>query len=94
MSMFRSYLLKNDFWAKKGRDKTVYMKHDINVGGIYAYLENRGVKLIVQGRDYFFDNFDNLEFFLNRLNNNSQNDDFTRVLKRRNMENALRTLSI
>jgi len=92
--MFRSYLLKNDFWAKKGRDRTVYMKHDINVGGIYAYIENRGVKLIVQGRDYFFDNFDNLEFFLNRLNNNSQNDDFTRVLKRRNMENALRTLSI
>jgi hypothetical protein len=92
--MFRSYLLKNNFWAKKGRNKTVYMKHDINIGGIYAYLENRGVKLVAQGRDYFFDNFNELDFFLNRLTLNTQNDDFSKVLKRRNMATALRTLPI
>lgn len=94
MSMFRSYLLKQNFWAKKGKERTVYMKHDINIGGIYAYLVNHGVKLIVKGKDYFFDNFDNLDVFLNRLTTNSNNDDFSRVLKRRNMQKALRTLAI
>ncbi|MCK4237652.1 MAG: hypothetical protein KAX33_00920 [Candidatus Lokiarchaeota archaeon] len=95
MSMFRSYLLKQNFWAKKGKERTVYMKHDINIGGIYAKIEkNRGVTLFIKGKDYFFDNFDNLDVFLNRLTNSSNNDDFSRVLKRRNMQKALRTLAI
>ena len=70
------------------------MKHDINIGGIYAKIGNRGVTLVVKGKDYFFDNFDNLDIFLNRLTTSSNNDDFSRVLKRRNMQKALRTLVI
>ena len=45
MSMYRSYLLKNNFWAKKGNEKLsgtekVFIKHDSEVGGIYAVIEN------------------------------------------------------
>ena len=92
--MYRSYLLKNDFWAKKGKGRTVYMKLDISIGGIYAYLENRGVKLVVKGKSYFFDNFDNLDSFLNRLAATSTQDSFSRIIRRRNTENVLRTLVI
>ena len=94
MSMFRNYLLKNDFWAKKGNGRTVYMKHDIGIGGLYAYLENRGVRLVIRGKSYFFDNFDQLDFFLNRLNATSHDDNFSRIIRRRNTENVLRTIAI
>lgn len=94
MSMYRNFLLKNDFWAKKGNGKTVYMKHDISIGGIYAYLENRGVKLVVRGKSYFFDNFDNLDSFMNSLAAASTQDSFSRIIRRRNTEKSLRTLTI
>ena len=51
MSMYRSYLLKNNFWAKKGNEQNsnlekVFIKHDSEVGGIYAIILNdrKGVK--------------------------------------------------
>ena len=54
MSMYRSYLLKNNFWAKKGNEKSpgaekVFIKHDSGVGGIYAIIENdkKGVKIML-----------------------------------------------
>jgi len=72
--MYRSYLLKNNFWAKKGNEKypeaeKVFIKHDSEVGGIYAIIHNdkKGVKIMVDGRDYFFNNFDKLDSFLTRL---------------------------
>jgi len=99
MSMYRSYLLKNNFWAKKGNEKNpeadkVFIKHDSEVGGIYAIIHNdkRGVKIIAEGNEYFFNNFDKLDTFLNRLQ--QRRDDFMKILRRKNISQRLRMLDI
>ena len=98
MSMYRGYLLKNDFWAKKGNEKNeeekVFIKHDSNIGGIYAVIhkDDRGVKIIANGEEHFFSNFDKLDLYLNQLN--QRKDDFMKILKRRNLSRKLRTLDI
>ncbi|MEJ2249982.1 MAG: hypothetical protein P8Y70_16385 [Candidatus Lokiarchaeota archaeon] len=98
MSMYRSYLLKNDFWAKKGNLKSnkekVFIKHNSSVGGIYAIIqqENRGVKIIADGEEHFFNNFDKLDMFLNKLDQKRNN--FMKILKRRDMSKELRRLEL
>jgi hypothetical protein len=102
MSMYRSYLLKNQFWAKKGNEKgvnlngeKVFIKHDSEIGGIYAIINNidhKGVKIIVNGEEHWFSNFDKLDTFLSRLK--QKEDDFMKILKRKNISNRLRTLEI
>ena len=101
MSMYRSYLLKNQFWAKKGNEKEqnlesekVFIKHDSEVGGIYAIIntEKKGVKIIVNGVEHWFNNFDKLDSFLGRLKQNE--DDFMKILRRKNLSKKLRTLDI
>jgi len=99
--MYRSFLLKNNFWAKKGNEKDgkfegekVFIKHDSEVGGIYAIIntERRGVKIIVNGEEHWFNNFDKLDSFLGRLKQ-SEND-FIKILRRKNLSKKLRTLDI
>jgi len=102
MSMYRSYLLKNQFWAKKGNEKAsndserVYIKHNEAVGGIWAIIQNnaerKGVKIVVEGQDHFFNNFDKLDAFLNQLEQRSQ--DFMKIIRRRNISQRLRMLEI
>ena len=101
MSMYRSYLLKNQFWAKKGNEKDdklesekVFIKHDSEVGGIYAIIntERKGVKIIVNGEEHWFNNFDKLDSFLGRLK--QREDDFMKILRRKNLSKRLRTLDI
>ena len=101
MSMYRSYLLKNQFWAKKGNEKDdklesekVFIKHDSEVGGIYAIIntERKGVKIIVNGEDHWFNNFDKLDSFLGKLRQSE--DDFMKILRRKNLSKRLRTLDI
>ena len=102
MSMYRSYLLKNQFWAKKGNEavksavesEKVFIKHDSEVGGIYAIIntERKGVKIIVNGQEHWFNNFDKLDAFLGRLKQ-SEND-FMKILRRKNLSKRLRTLDI
>ncbi|MGQ4873356.1 MAG: hypothetical protein ACP6IY_04700 [Promethearchaeia archaeon] len=95
MSMYRSYLLSQNFWAKKGSDQKVFIKHSHKVGGIYAIIqtgENRGVRILVNGKSYFFNNFDKLDAFLNRLEQTQ--DDFMRILRRKNISRKLRMLEI
>ena len=98
MSMYRSYFLKKEFWAKKGNEKDpdsekVYIRHD-ELGGIYAIIqtEKRGVKIIANRKEYFFDNFDKLDFFLN--SRKQKQDNFVKILKRKNISKKLRTLEI
>lgn len=100
--MYRSYLLKQDFWAKKGNEKDgksegekVFIKHDSEIGGIYAIINNndkRGVKIITNGEERWFNNFDKLDMFLSRLKQNE--DDFMKILRRKNISRRLRTLEI
>ncbi len=102
MSMYRSYLLKNQFWAKKGNEKgnklvseKVFIKHDSEIGGIYAIVDNndkKGVKIIANGEEHWFNNFDKLDMFLSRLKQNE--DDFMKILRRKNISQKLRTLEI
>lgn len=102
MSMYRSYLLKNQFWAKKGNEKEkntegekVFIKHDSEIGGIYAIIninDRKGVKIIVNGEKHWFNNFDKLDTFLSRLK--QREDDFMKILRRKNISNKLRTLEI
>ena len=102
MSMYRSYLLKNQFWAKKGNEKRddlsgekVFIKHDSEIGGIYAIIninDRRGVKIIVNGEEHWFNNFDKLDSFLSRLK--QKENDFIKILRRKNMSNKLRTLDL
>lgn len=103
MSMYRSYLLKNNFWAKKGNEKEdlqnkekVFIKHDEYNGGIYAIIQEggdkRGVKIIADGVEHFFNNFDNLDMFLNSLTQTQ--DDFIKILKRKHISKRLRRLDI
>ncbi len=102
MSMYRSYLLKNAFWAKKGNERDenlkgekVFIKHDSEIGGIYAIVDNndkKGVKIIANGEEHWFNNFDKLDMFLSRLKQNE--DDFMKILRRKNISKKLRTLEI
>ena len=102
MSMYRSYLLKQNFWAKKGNEKgndlvgeKVFIKHDSELGGIYAIIDNndkKGVKIITNGEEHWFNNFDKLDMFLSRLKQNE--DDFMKILRRKNISKRLRTLEI
>jgi hypothetical protein len=98
--MYRSFLLKQSFWAKKGNEKDgkesekVFIKHDSEIGGIYAIIstERKGVKIIANGEEHWFNNFDKLESFLGRLKQ-SEND-FMKILRRKNLSKRLRTLDI
>ncbi len=101
MSMYRSYLLKNQFWAKKGNEKSdstetdkIFIKHDSEIGGIYAVInaEHKGVKIVVNGEEHWFNNFDKLDSFLSRLKQ-SEND-FIKILRRKDMSSQLRHLEI
>jgi hypothetical protein len=101
MSMYRSYLLKNQFWAKKGNEKSdsnenekIFIKHDTEIGGIYAIInpEQKGVKIVVNGEEHWFNNFDKLDNFLSRLKQ-SEND-FMKILRRKNIASQLRHLEI
>ena len=99
ISMYRSFLLKNNFWAKKGNEKypnseKVFIKHD-ELGGVYAIIqtgEKKGVKIIVDGTEQFFNNFDKLDAFLNSLK--QRQDNFVKILKRRSISQRLRMLDI
>ena len=99
MSMYRSYLLKNNFWAKKGNEQNsnlekVFIKHDSEVGGIYAIILNdrKGLKVMVEGKEFFFNNFDKLDSFLTRLQ--QRKDNFMKILRRKNISQKLRMLEI
>ena len=97
--MYRSFLLKNNFWAKKGNEKNpnsekVFIKHD-ELGGVYAIIqkgEKKGVKIITDGEAKFFDNFDNLDAYLSSLR--QRQDNFVKILKRRSVSQRLRMLDI
>lgn len=93
-SMFRNYLLQNNFWAKKGADCNVYIRHDSANGGIYAIIKTdpRGVEITVNSETLFFNNFDELDGFLANINH-SRNE-FQRILTRKLMSRKLRTLEI
>ena len=93
-SMFRNYLLQNNFWAKKGADCNVYIRHDSANGGIYAIIKTdpRGIEITVNSETLFFNNFDELDGFLANINHT--HNEFQRILTRKSMSRKLRTLEI
>ncbi|MFX1569032.1 MAG: hypothetical protein ACFFCV_11775 [Promethearchaeota archaeon] len=69
--MYRNYLLEKGFWPKKKTNSQIFLKHDPNIGGIYAEIQkdgfNKGIKIIIREKEYFFTNFDNLDTFFDQL---------------------------
>lgn len=96
MCMYRSYLLKNGFWPKKKSNSEIFLKHDQNIGGIYAIIQRRGfekgVKVIVSRKEYFFDNFDDLDMFFMRLH--ASQTEFDRIIKRKLIGKRLRQIPL
>ncbi len=95
--MYRKYLLKRDFWAvpkKNGDEPNCYVKHDVQIGGIYAYLRHRGVKITVNGESRFFNNFNDLESYLDQLRLSTRNDtsEFMAIINRRSTTKLLRQI--
>ncbi len=92
--MYRSYLLKVGFWAKKNSSQKVFLKHEQSVGGVYAIIDNvrKGVRIIADGDEHFFNNFDKLDLFLNNLKH--RQEDFVKIIKRRNISRQLREIEI
>jgi len=93
-SMYRSYLLQNNFWAKKNSNFLTFIQHDQRNGGIYATIkfDPKGVDIIVNGETFFFNNFDKLDGFFAQLEHS--HNDFERILNRKIMSRKLRTLKI
>ena len=99
MSMFRGYLLKKEFWAsprKDGEKPTCYVKHDVRTGGVYAFLKNRGVEIRVNNEDRFFNNFDELDSYLDRLHLSTRDgsSEFMQILNRRSTSKTLRKIPL
>ncbi len=98
MSMYRKYLLKRNFWAvprKDGKEPNCYVKHDIKVGGIYAFIQHRGCRIVANNKETTFNNFNDLDLYLDRLvifKSNSENSDFLTILNRRNTTKLLRQI--
>ncbi|MHA1734564.1 MAG: hypothetical protein ACTSU5_21720 [Promethearchaeota archaeon] len=96
--MFRRYLLKQKFWQSRKNDRVVFVKHDSRVGGIYARLlrsadGRRGVEIKANGEEKFFDNFTDLDRYLETLTLPSADPMFS-VLGRRNNERFFRQLTL
>ena len=75
------------------------MKHDEYIGGIYAYLQHRGVKIVANNESRFFNNFDRLEEYLEQLYMRARSienteDSFYQILNRREKSNFLRMKSV
>jgi len=99
MSMYRKYLLKKNFWAvprKDGKEPNCYVKHDIKVGGIYAFIQHRGCRIVAENREKTFNNFNDLDSYLDRLVifKDNSNSDFLAILNRRNTTKLLRQIPI
>lgn len=92
MTMYERYLLKKSFW----RSKNAFVKHDVRAGGIYAYPVSNGVKIVANNETRFFNNFDDLDLYLDRLVMPSRTDnaEFMQVLNRRNTSKLLRAIPL
>lgn len=96
MCWYRNYLVRKGFWARKKVHCEIYIKHDLNIGGIYAIIQKdgfiKGIKIIVRKEEYFFSNFNKLDKFLTRLQH--EQTDFMRILKRKLISQKLRKLEL
>ncbi|GAB4321697.1 MAG: hypothetical protein Kow0069_26110 [Promethearchaeota archaeon] len=100
MCMFRRYLLKQKFWQVKRNGGVIYMKHDSRAGGVYARVLHdaktgrKGVELVVDGERHFFDNFNELDEFLDSLQHRPAADPMMAVLGRRSKQAFFRQLAL
>ena len=97
MSMYRKYLLKRHFWAqprKQGGEPHCYVKHDVKTGGVYAYIQHRGVRIVTDGDQRTFNNFNDLDEYLDKLSVSTRGEtsQFLQILNRRSTTKMLRKL--
>ncbi|MHA1646490.1 MAG: hypothetical protein ACTSVU_05845 [Promethearchaeota archaeon] len=99
MSMYRRFLQKRHFSAQtrsNGTEPNCYFKHDVRTGGIYAKLQHRGVSISTKQKTQFFDNFDDLERYLDQLYLSTRDDssEFLQILNRRSNAKRLRQIPL
>lgn len=99
MSMYRKYLLKQNFWPQTkndGNNPVCYVKHEIHTGGIYAYIHHRGVKIVANNETQFFSNFKMLDEYLDKLSAKmrSETSDLMKIINRRATSNMLRQIPL
>jgi hypothetical protein len=89
MSMYRKYLLKKNFWHSK---ENTYMLHNERAGGIYAYIQDNGVKIVANNESRMFSNFNDLDLYLDQLMSTTrvEGSEFMQILNRRNTSKLLR----
>jgi len=101
--MYKNFLLQHDFWPSTGQtddgQPKTYMKHDEMIGGIYAYLQHRGVKIVANNESRFFNNFDKLEDYLDKLylkarSSTNKTSSFMQILNRRDRSKVLRKIPL
>lgn len=96
--MFRRYLLKKKFWQVKRNGQNLYMKHNPRYGGLYAEVRRgetgkKGVEIIADGDKKFFDNFNELDAYLENLNHPAR-DPFVNILGRRSSQQFFRQIAL
>lgn len=92
--MFKKYLLKNDFWMTKSGEEPCFIKHDPVYGGIYAKVMPKGVEIQFNNEKLVFNNFNDLDEFLDRVSIHSTPNDydqFNTIITRNMMSKVLRT---
>ena len=99
MSMYRKYFLKRNFWPQTkndGNNPGCYVKHDITTGGIYAYIQHRGVKIIANNETKYFNNFKILDDYLDTLSVKMRDEtaDLMKIMNRRSSSKMLRKIPL
>ncbi len=98
MSMYKKFLLKKHFWPqgnKKKNNQTCYVKHEVNSGGVYAYIQQKGVKIVAKNQTRFFNNFNDLDEYLDKLSIDMRDgtEEFIKILNRASNTKTLRKFS-
>ncbi|MFX1570404.1 MAG: hypothetical protein ACFFCV_18740 [Promethearchaeota archaeon] len=96
MCMYQNYLLENGFWSKKNTNSQIFLKHDEDLGGIYAIIKkegfNKGIEIIFGEEKHFFTNFSSLDSYFDKLQ--ASRREFKLILRRKSISNKLRKLEL
>lgn len=97
MSMIKKYLIREqNFWTSgvNKNNETCLVKHDEKIGGIYAYISGKTVKLVSSYGTVITDQFKDVESYFHGINAATiyQKEDLMNVLNRRQISNKLQRL--
>ena len=97
--MVKRYLIRSQNFWNSGTNKnneTCLVKHDEKLGGIYAYISGKTVKLVSSQGTLVTEQFGEIEKYFHNLsdNNMSQRNDLVNILQRRQVSQKLQRLEM